>query len=222
MRRAEIRQWGRWWPVYVVITGSTVILLGLTGSLGDREYSVLTNGLQAVGVVLALGLGAATLRRDSHDRRVDRVLGMHQELMTGDLWGARHRLAAHLRRLGNGQVTPLSRADVHGKDGKASYGADHPYAKPVDDIDLLLRFFERANSALTAGAVDQALLAELIAVHAIWWNRAIQPDPGWLTRTPLDELSQWFHRYIDGLPPGDARRTRWVQSVNRDFPPPTT
>jgi hypothetical protein len=77
-------------------------------SKADR-FSAWATGVQAVGVIFALFLAGVSLQRDSHDRRVDRVMDLHRELVSGELSGPRFRLSRHLRELGsNGRVRSVS------------------------------------------------------------------------------------------------------------------
>jgi hypothetical protein len=128
-----------------VVTVATIALLalGLTGWVGPSTYSSLTAGVQAVGVVIALGLGAATLMRDNRDRRVDRVLALHQELMTGDVWQARYCLVRHLRKLGqDGKSRAVSRQELIDDPTVSRYdpeGSASPLWSVPDLVDTRLR-----------------------------------------------------------------------------------
>jgi hypothetical protein len=197
------------WPWAIAAAGLALLVAGVTGAMSQSAFNVVTASLQAVGVVLALGLGAATLRRDSHDRRVDRVLALNQELMSGELWHARQRLAEHFKTLRAGPADAfgvVTRDQLFGDPAIGKYASAE--GVPGEDVDRLVRFFERANSALATRAVEPDLFAQLIGRHANWWDHAIAYDPNWTTRIPLAELSTWFVRIqvvartggVQGLP----------------------
>lgn len=189
---------------------------GATGVVDSARFGALTGGVQAIGVVVALGLGAATLLRDSRDRRVDRVLALHEELMTGELWHARHRLVRHLRSLGaEGKARAVSRAELM-NDPDVSHYDGGTEATPLMDADLLVRFFERANAVLVAGSVHEPMFVDLIGRHTFWWNTAIRAAPEWTTREHLTDLKNWTSRYIHNELRGRPMPS-WTQSVVRDF-----
>ncbi|MBV1853396.1 hypothetical protein [Catellatospora tritici] len=212
----------KWATVSAVLAagvGWTVLALLL-----DRgAYDALTGGVQAVGVVAALGLAAATLARDNRDRRVDRVLALHQELMTGDLWQARQRLVTHLTKLGQDQrkkgepdrVRRVTRTDLR-RDGDASVYADGT-GSPRIDADLIVRFFERAEAARRTHSLHLPLFGELIGRHALWWNVAlIADDRTWTSRQSLTELADWAAATGPFAPNG---RDLGLESADRDFGP---
>jgi hypothetical protein len=127
------------WPWATALAGGALISAGLGGLLARAEFDIVTAGLQAIGVVIALGLGAATLRRDSHDRRVDRVLALHEGLMTGELWLARRRLIIHFRCLiaspAEG-VPVVTRQQLRDDPLISRYSVDG--GAPQQDVDLVI------------------------------------------------------------------------------------
>ena len=166
-----------------------------------------------------MGLGVATLMRDSRDKRLDRVLSLHQELMTGDLWRARHRLVAHLRELGQGDRTRAVTREELRSDADVSRYADVPDARPLHDVDLLMRFFERANATRAGKAIEPLLFAELIGRHALWWDRAIVRDDQWLTRQGLTEVATWCTAYVHDAARRNPELRRWIVALDKDFDP---
>jgi hypothetical protein len=203
----------------VVTAVIAVLAVGVTGAMSHDSYNALTGGLQAIGVVIALGLGAATLMRDSHDKRLDRVLALHQELMTGDLWRARHRLVAHLGRLGRAGRTRIVTREELRSDPELSHYLDVPDARPLDDADLLMRFFERANAARTGTAVEQRLFADLIGRHSLWWDLAFARDDQWLTRQGLTDLATWCTSYVRDTASRRPDLLQWLTALDKDFEP---
>lgn len=136
--------------------------------LNNGQYTALATAVQAFGVVVALGLATETLITDSRDKKTDRTLDLHAQLvLSGPLNTARVRLVDHLRKHGSDrQVISVTRDDLTPeKNGRFSAYADGD-AIPVHDTNLVLRFFERANAALAAGIIDYPLFHELLAGHA--------------------------------------------------------
>ena len=171
----------------LVLLGALLVVLLLALPvpwLAPDRYQAYTSALQAVGVLATLGIAAATLRGDSRDRRVDRVLELHHELISGETGAARTRLGAHFRRNGTKpwvlQATIDQLADGHvgisSKYQDASIKRRRwvrrqpawPPETPRDDAALLLRFFERAWLAQATGSLDDSMCASLIGTHAGW------------------------------------------------------
>jgi hypothetical protein len=166
------------------IRSSVGVFLGLCGvvfvpawwSKADR-FSAWATGVQAVGVIFALFLAGVSLQRDSHDRRVDRVMDLHRELVSGELSGPRFRLSRHLRELGsNGLVRSVSIWQL-GTEGNLKYTDPEGGVTASRDLSLLLRYFERVNAAREAGTLDEDLLVRLLGRHAGWWSEAILDAP---------------------------------------------
>ena len=104
-------------------------------------------------------MAALSLLADSHDRRVDRVLEFHQQLTSGELQAARLRLVGHLRNHGaSGKVNRATRDDLRTDPVLSRYAGDASKIRPIDDINLMLRFFERVNAARIASSVNLPLL----------------------------------------------------------------
>ena len=167
------------------------------------EYQAIVAGVQALGLVVALLIAALALTGDQNDRRVDRVLQLHEDLVSGDVGAARSRLAYHLRTLGpehEGRryvLQPTQDQLVH--DRKLHRYSDHEAttdSTPREDRVMLLRFFERADAARREKTVHLPLLHELIGSHALWWDAAL-----WLEdhershRRALRDLAQWVSDY---------------------------
>jgi hypothetical protein len=209
-------------PWRLTLTGlaalaALLIALGMTNLVPASRYQAITSGVQAVGVIIALGLGVATLRGDSKDRRVDRVLALQQELVSGELQAARGRLIRHLRRHGaNGKLLTVSGFDLDDQTSLGRY-SDDPDARPRGDLNLLLRYFERANALRSAKAVDLPLFADLVGGHALWWDTAVKPEPDWPTRQHLTELGTWVRIYFHDHQSRNPLLQRWTNNIERDF-----
>lgn len=171
----------------------------------DAEWLAAWAGLvQVIVVVPAVLLGAETLRRDRKDRRTDRVLALHQELV-GDLNETRRDLNDRVRGAGSPITQPITVKEP----GKS---ADRGIAQ-------MLRFFERSDEMRLAGAVDDALLIKLIGSHAVWWDIAIAYDETSRPRRVLHRFAIAANEYAH------ARRTHrrhpefadWGRTRRLDF-----
>jgi hypothetical protein len=199
-------QW-RWLAVGAVVVAVVFLLVGAFQLIGKDSYGALTDGMQALGVIVALGAAAATLRADSRNRTLDRVLALHQELMSGEVGAARVRLVRHLRGHERGIKRPTTLQELR-NGNLAAYSAkgmrlDSDSVKahrPDLDLNILLRYFERADSAREAGAVYLPVFADLIGGHAEWWNRALVDDDDEGMRYHLAELAAWSRSYITRHP----------------------
>lgn len=194
------------------------ILFALASFLTSAQYSAVASAIQAAAVVPAIAIAASALLRDSHDRRVDRVLDFHRELTSGEVLQARDRLGAHLRKHGvDGRVRPTSRDELRDDLKLSRYSTDHSN-KPRSDVNVILRFFERVNAARIAATVDYPLLAELIGRHAAWWNLAIK-DPGddEVPRAPLRELATWADEFVLANQDRYSYLRNWGSNRQREF-----
>jgi len=207
------------WPWAAAAAGAALLAIGVTGILDQSTFNVVIGGLQAIGVVVALGLGAATLRRDSYDRRVDRTLALNQEFMTGAIWLARRRLFAHIKSLAADPAMGfqvITREQLR-RDPQISRYRDGE-GSPEDDVDLMMRFFERANAQRVTAVVELPLFAELLGRHALWWDRAIVADEQWITRLSLAAMGTWFERFVHSTSGLHPERRAWLSGVEKDFP----
>jgi hypothetical protein len=209
-----------------------VLLLAVPAPwLAPDRYQAYTSGVQAVGVLATLLIAMVTLRGDSRDRRVDRVLALHYELTSGETGIARRRLGAHFRRNGTKpwvlQTTIDQLADSKSRLSKyqdasikhrwVSRQPASPQQTPRDDAGLLLRFFERAWLAQTTGSLDDSMCASLIGRHAGWWDRALLPSPG-PPRAALAELAAWANKFAESHA-SESQFADWGKSRQKDFPP---
>lgn len=172
-----------------ITVGGLLIPIGAT----PEVYAAVTGAIQAFGVVMALAIAIFAQSGEISDRKVDRVLGLHQELTSGPTGDARTRLGWFYRaRRSDGLLPTLTRADLH----SATYQDGQQSARtPRLDSDRVLRFFERVNAARLRGSLDDYTAALLLGRHATWWNRAIAaetPDP---TRSPLASMADWATAY---------------------------
>lgn len=204
-------------PGTLILASGAFLALGASNHMDTSEYASITAGVQTLAVVVALGLGATTLLRDSRDRRVDRVLALHQELMTGEVWHARYRLRQHLRALSqDGKLKSISHDELVGDETISTYGPDSSDS-PIADADLLLRFFERANAARHTNALHSPLFAELIGRHALWWNAAFHESSGWFIRWELTDLASWSRHHLETSKSRNPQMVKWLNTEKRYF-----
>jgi hypothetical protein len=175
------------------------VLIGFGTVLRPDQYQALSGGIQAFGVLLALAIAAATLVSDSHDRRVDRVLQLHEMFTTPQMEAIRDRLRDHFRNHSDGtsRLRAVSLDELDSKGNLAKYSDDDSTHSPYKDIRLLLRFMERASAARASHTVDEALFHELIGRHAAWWAVAVGKDPAASPHllNPLLDLAAWADEY---------------------------
>lgn len=175
------------------------VLITFGAVLRPDQYQALAGGVQAFGVLVALTIAAATLVADRHDRRVDRVLQLHEMLTTTQMEAIRDRLREHFQRNSDGtsRLRAVSLKELDGDGELARYSNGRAPHSPYQDVRLLLRLMERSNAALTSRAVDEPLFHELIGRHASWWAVAVGKDPDASPHllNPLINLAAWADEY---------------------------
>lgn len=208
----------------IVIIFVLALALLVPGWFWPDNYVALMAGVQAIGVVVALTVAALTLQADSRDRRVDRVLALHQELVTGEVQAARVALVRHLRRRPDRRAISVSleRLDKDPELSRYAEDSEHPSGDrsrtPGLDARLLLRFFERADAIRTSGAAYLPLYAELIGGHALWWSKHLIPSSdgsSGLTRAVCN-IGEWLEGYAQSHP-GNPLLTESVQHIDDTF-----
>jgi hypothetical protein len=205
------------WAAAVLIGVTAVLLVVPIWFLNADQYQALATGVQALGVTVALVVGAGTLLSDNRDRKVDRVLALHAELTTGEVQAARVRLILRLQGARReGRVEPVSLARLRTDEAFAAY-PDPAHGRPLRDANAVLRHFDRINAARVAGIVEPQLLHELIGVHALWWDRAISRDEGEMLRRGLAELADWVERHSRTKARGAHYLEHWARYLGRDF-----
>jgi len=126
--------------LYAIATVILVTLIAPAAFLSSSRYSAYASGLQAAGVLIAIILAVITLDADRHDKRVDRVLALHQELVSGEIEGCRIRLIDHLRKRGGGhRILAVTRDDLQKDPRVSSYDGSMGYT-PFHDANTILRF----------------------------------------------------------------------------------
>jgi arsenate reductase len=193
-------------------------------------------GIQVVLVTASLLFAYQALRADNHDRRVDRVLALHNELTIGDVNEGRSRLARHLRTHGPGEERPTraSKAQLESDPVLSHYGRRPRVARlptglrirhfegpaPATDLARILRTFERARSVQMANSAFDPLMADLLGRHAVWWDEAIVFDDR-ATRLALREFANWSTDYARMHRQKYSYLEGWFTYVSSDFGRPT-
>jgi len=211
----------------VWIAGVVVLLLLLGAPavwLNEGRYTAMATAVQAFGVVLALFIASETLTADRRDRKTDRALALHAELVSGPLNDRRVRLVDHLREHGKEpEVASVTREELTPGPSAgqlAKYGAGITASlntSPLHDVNALLRFFERANAARAAGIVEHSLFHELIAGHALWWQTALIEGEQLPIRIALSKLATWADQYTVQHPEASRYMEAWERNLVRDF-----
>jgi hypothetical protein len=206
------------------LLGGAALILALGGfwfMLKPDQYQALSGGIQALGVVLALTIAVMTLLSDSRDRRIDRVLQLHEMMTTRDAEAMRDRLYKHL--LSRDQAEPPVRAvslDELKPGGTLDHYANDPDHSPYQDVRQLLRLFERANATRAGGAIEEPLFHELIARHATWWAVAVgsKPRAAPYVLNPLLDLARWADDYqLTKNDPAKYYMRTWGESRMQSF-----
>ncbi|MEV0674983.1 hypothetical protein AB0I60_00530 [Actinosynnema sp. NPDC050436] len=199
----------------LVIAVALVLLVVPIWLLNAAQYQALAAGVQALGVTAALVFGAATLLTDSRNRRVDRVLDLHAALTSGAVQESRVRLLLRLQDI-SGNTPSVSLHQLRNDAEFVSY-PDPAQGRPLRDVNVVLRFFERVNAARTAGIVDLPLLHELLGGHVVWWDRVITDAVDEPHVRGLKELAVWVHHHSDTRASGLAYLESWRRNLHRDF-----
>jgi hypothetical protein len=160
--------------------------------LDASQYGALAAGVQAFGVVAALGFGAATLAREAKDKRLDRVAAIFDGYQTGHS-DARYRLLGLLEGP-DGISKPASLRQIRHDPAFSRY-PDTPGVKPSIDAERILLFFESLNGLREAGALDLPLSHRLFGRNILWWDFAIAYESSTYMREPLRDLAEWVRAY---------------------------
>jgi len=144
-------------------------------------------GVALTGALVVVGFVA--LRREERARKVQRVIDLHRDLTTGEVGASRDRLTTLMWKHGEKvarrnqchaptwiEILPSSTGSGGPTRGAlGSYPLVQPIpgtgeAEPMRDLYSVLWCFERVNAGRAGGALDPAMLQQLIASHAIWWD----------------------------------------------------
>ncbi|GAA0341960.1 hypothetical protein [Micropruina glycogenica] len=181
----------------VVITIPLIVAAPL---LTPDAYSAFAAALQTVIVGVTLLAALRTYHADSRDRRVDRVLALHEEFFEPSFQASRRALVLKLRA---GQV-PFSEL-ISSQLNEDEYGARIQ----------ILRFFERVQAASAIGSLDDSLAASLLGSHAAWWDLALADD-GKASRRALHVFATWSNDLAQSHSE-DPLFENWGASRMREF-----
>jgi hypothetical protein len=138
----------------------------------------------AIAVAIALGQLWTGLKAT----KVQRVIELHRDLTTGEVGNARDRFTTlmwkHGERLAGRNVCHAPRwkeilTDVLGASGSRGELGVYPRedhiatakdAEPMRDLYSVLWCFERIEAGRAGRALDQGMLKQLVASHAVWWD----------------------------------------------------
>ena len=180
-----------------ILLASVLVLPALFAN--SERYQAVSSGLQALGLIVTLVFAALAIRNDTHDKRVERVIDLYDRMASEPVHDARVRLARHLRKLGTGPVQDVSQEALR-SDPLVSRYVDEPGCTPAQDLNRILRIFERADALRLSGATDFALLHRLLGEPALWWDRAIAYAEREHVRQPLHDLAGWVREYTTQHP----------------------
>jgi hypothetical protein len=193
--------------------------------LGLR-YLEIVNSMAIVGAFLAAAIQVrrqlSDARRRDADRRVERSLELHRDLVAdGETAEAFHRLSVHLRRRGSelhGRVTWFLLSDADLGPGGLLDGSTEASGSAFRDLYQVLWFFERVKTALDHGLIDEEVLFGTMGFHCWWWAQLLRNVTGpkasralhtlgplagsWANRR--GEYREWYGRCMadfDALPP---------------------
>jgi len=204
----------------IILAGLLLLIIPIP-FLSEGTYAAFTGGVQAFVVIVALVVAVRTLLSDSKDRRVDRVLALHEELTSGPTGAARTRLAHFLKQMGSGDVClQVSREQLQSRD-KTDVSAyldpgDQDSGNPERDLTLILRLFDRVRIAQAGGTVDDLMLVGLVGRHAGWWDMAIAREDD-TARIPLEKFATWCDAYVAGHR-DEVILQGWGEKRRRNFP----
>jgi len=199
------------------------------------EYGAYAAGVQAAGVLLALIYASSTLTTQKHVaaealrsqaelERVSRALAFHEAMVSGEIQAARIRLIDHLRAAGEGNrplrvtLQTLRGREYPPRPGDQPGAVDVDRPTPIHDVHIVLRFFERAEPALTRGLVDRALFHQLLGRHIAWWDEAIDRNEGEAVRYALSTLADWVWTHTQEDPAEKSYVGNWIRNLTQDFP----
>jgi hypothetical protein len=149
-----------------------------------------------------------------NDRKVDRVLALHQDLTAGEVGAARARFSELMYRVGETAFgpgkcwrpdwesllpyDPRAAEEVRVQRFLGFYPQDMVTAqgyRPVQDIRETFACFERINEARKrAASLDEHLLVSLLGYPVIWWNLLCGrlDSKAAAQRYSLSELASWM------------------------------
>jgi hypothetical protein len=192
--------------------------------LTSGQFSAYATAIQAFAVLLALVFAARSISSEVRDRRLDRVLTLHSTFMEGELGAARYRFIRHLRSNRNpqGLITRITR-DPDLMDGQplaeypATYAAAFRGYHPRQDANLVVRHFERVESARVAESIDENLLFRLLGPQVVWWDNALEWERARRGTWALHRLADWARQYVIDHPELTDPWGEWEWDIESDF-----
>lgn len=199
------------------ITSATLIFAPGLWLAPDR-FTAWATGVQAFGLVLALGVAYGTLSSEVRERRLDRLQGLNSLLMEGEIGAARYRFVRHLRehRDPQGHIPRISRDDLMGGMPLAAY-VNYADQHPRKDANQVIRHFERVDALRRLGSLDDELLFEFFGAQVVWWDNALHWENGRPGSWGIHRLADWARSYVAGSKSGQRTWGEWEWDIVHDF-----
>lgn len=164
--------------------------------------------INSIGIIGAFLLGADQVRRAAReaaqrdeDRRTERALELHRDVVAeGETARSFHRLSVLLRRIGterHGRTTwaMLSDQDFDEDGLLDARQLDREIA--FQDLYQVLWFYERVDTALRYGLVNEEVLFRTIGFHTWWWSQLLRQVKGPKAAAPLRSLGPRAAKYAE-------------------------
>lgn len=182
------------------------------------------NYVNAVGVVVALGLSAFQTRRlvlDARkrdaDRRTERALELYRDLVVeGDTAKAFESVSVMLRKEGArrfGVTTWFVMTDAEFNDGGLLDPSLDGGAEIFQDFYRVLWYFERVESALYFSLIEPEVLFRSIGFHCWWWGSLLKDIAAPKAVAALHELAPLAAAWART----SGEYDRWVDRCRTDF-----
>lgn len=185
----------------VVAAALVAIPLAVTAPvLLPEQFAALATAIQSVIVAVALLIALVTYRSDSRDRRVDRVLSLHEEYFDEDFQAQRTGLLKEVRS-GARPYPELRTAALSRQEYRARV--------------RVLRFFQRVQVARVSDSLEDRLAASLLGRQAAYGDLALELDDK-ESRRGLHDFALWADNFAK-THSEDQLFTGWGATRMRDF-----
>jgi hypothetical protein len=176
--------------VVIALASSIASTIYLANSVSRSDRWSAIGAIATAGQTLLVGGALVFARRQLIDSRtgqaIERVLDLHDQLTTGEVGAARHRLGTALWTDTSRFPTPddvrrCGRVWVTDRRNRQPYESTETESTeritPGQDIYRILWCFQRAGETYNSDLVDKALFIKLIGHHVMWWDTAIRYRP---------------------------------------------
>ena len=181
----------------------------------------LTNAVGIVGALLVAAWqtyrSAQDARKRDEDARTERALAFHNDLVfDGETAAGFHRLSVLLRNRGSerhGSTTWLLLSDEDFHAGGILDPCAEGSKTAFQDLYLVLWFFERVETALKYGLVNEQVLFDTIGFHCWWWDQMLRhvhaPKATGAIHSLGPRVTSWAER--------EDKHELWVSRCMTDF-----